>query len=87
MIHMFDHVDVLLYVDYTPGDDGIPTINQVKVTDSCYRPVGPDLSQMLNSAVVLYEEQGDGVREATPILSLIVEEIANAHEETARVVR
>lgn len=79
MIHIFEHMGVMLHVEYTPGFDGVPTINSVRVTDERYRPIGPNLAEFLNTTVVLYPEESDGTREATPVLSLITEELPHEH--------
>ena len=50
MIHLFDHHGTMLHVDYSPGTP--ITLHSVHVTDSMYRPVGPDLTIMLHNTLV-----------------------------------
>lgn len=75
---IFEHAGVMLAVDYTPGDDGIHSFNEVRVLDGDYRPTGPNLTSLLDTAFVLTGRQGDHFS-AESFLSAIVTEIDEAH--------
>lgn len=74
MIHIFEHSGVMLRVDYTPGEE--PTFHSIHVMDASYRPIGPDLTQLLHKTVLLDDEPVEGqLANAQPFLSAICEEL------------
>lgn len=75
MVHIFEHEGVMLRVDYDPGDDGVPTFHEVRVLDSEYRPVGPNLTNMLDSTLLMSPPDALGGYSAMTFLSAIVEEL------------
>jgi hypothetical protein len=75
MVHIYEHEGVMLRVDYEPGADGIPTFNDVRVLDADYRPVGPNLTNMLDSTLLMSPPDALGEHSAMTFLSAIVEEL------------
>ena len=73
--HIFEHNDTLLQVNFTRGDDGIPTFKSVFLLDASYRPVGPNLVPLLHDVMLVSEENEQGFREAETFLSHIVAEL------------
>lgn len=72
---IFEHYKsgVFLGVDYTPGEP--PTINDIRVLDIAYRPVGPDLTDLLLDMAFIKLREEDSVLTATPCLARIAEDI------------
>lgn len=77
MVHIYERCGVLLHVEYTPGADGIPTFQDVRVTDGHYRPVGPNLLPLMHDLLVLTDVAGSATneREAETVLSSITGEL------------
>jgi hypothetical protein len=68
-IHIFEHNGVLLQVDYF-ADTKPVTINSVHALGTDYKPIGPDLTPLLEEALVL-----TGATEAEHFLSLVAKEL------------
>lgn len=75
MIHIFEHRGVMLRVDYAEGAE--PTFNDVRVLDANYRPVGPNLTPLLDNTLLMNDKPDDqGEFSAATFLSAIVEDLA-----------
>jgi hypothetical protein len=72
--HLYDYAGVTLHVDYTlDTEDGVPTINSVRVLDATYAPCGPDLVDWLQRLVFMHTPTN-----GEAMLSIIVGEIYDA---------
>lgn len=74
--HISEHAGVLLHVDYTKDEAGIPTFECVRVMDANYRPIGPNLRHLLDTAMLLTPCPGEpDTQAAESVLSAITGEI------------
>jgi hypothetical protein len=79
MLYEHPATGVFLHVEYMPPTlVSKCTIHDVRIADTNYAPVGPNLCQFLDSTYSVHT--GDaGVTMATPLLELIGWEIANGN--------
>lgn len=75
MKHIFEKSGVLLSVEYVKDKLGIPTFESVRVMDSSYRPVGPDLSPFLDEILIAVRAIPGTIVEGESVLSAIAEEL------------
>ena len=52
-VHIHDSAGVSLRVEYAIASDGVLIFHNIKVLDADYRPVGPDLTPLLHTLLVL----------------------------------
>jgi hypothetical protein len=69
MRHIYEHGDVMLGVEYTPGHD-VPTFHDIRVLGADYQPVGPNLVHLLDESYIKLSDDT-----AQHFLTRIVEEI------------
>lgn len=68
--HLYEHGGVTLHVQYSVGEDSIPTIETVRVLGDSYRPCGPDLVDFLQPMVLMHS-----AAEGEAMLSVIAGEL------------
>lgn len=74
--HLYEFAGITLHVEYAfNADDGVPTINSVRVLNADYQPCGPDLIDWLQRLVFMHTPE-----EGEAMLSIVVGEIYSAHD-------